>query len=236
MNLTPMEKFKIFEAIDYCYQTQKYSIQLTLTDGKTVSGNIPCQVSTFTLESRKEFIPPSKSRCFLHNSLIIYYGRTFNEHSVYIPLEIIAGISIIDFEEDEIELDLEPSYSTDTNLSVNDYMFKDLISYAKKHKLKIEPHHYQYSLFLTKPFSWGDLSYKADVALYADWNYLENISGGVNSLGAGIGVFSLSGGWTKSLWSQFKNKTTQKSKDICKISNESEVVILSRLSHSKIYC
>lgn len=230
-----MDKSKIFETIDYCYQKQKYSIQLTLTDGKTISGDIPCQVSIFTIKDREGTISPSKSRCFLHDSLIIYYGGIFNEHSIYIPLELIAGISIIDFEEAVIELDLEPSFYPNNNLSANDYIFKDLMSYAKEHQLEIESYSYMYSLLLRKQFMWGDLSYKADVALYADWNYLKNISGGVNSLGAGIGIFSISGGWSTSLWSEFKNKVTQTSIDICDITNESEAVIHGYVTFIEYY-
>jgi len=59
----------------------------------------------------------------------------------------------------------------------------------QKNKLKIEPHYYKYSLFSQKLFVWGDLPYKADVALYGDWNYFKNVSGGINSLSAGVEYF-----------------------------------------------
>lgn len=235
MNITPMDQIEIFKAIDYCYQTKQYTIQVILVDGKTVLGSIPAQVSTYTVGTGERKVPSSKDRCFLNNALIIYYGKIFHEHSIYIPLDIIGGINIINYEEDVIELDSDPIYSPATNMSVSDYIFEDLFSYAIKNKLEIEPHFFQYMLVATKPFVWGDLSYKADVDLYADWNYLKNVSGGINSLGAGVGVFSLSGGWTRSLWSQFKDKVKQKRVDICKIEDECEVVIQGYITFIEYY-
>lgn len=235
MILAPMDQTEILETIDYCYRMKQYTIQIVLVDGKTVSGKIPCQVYTYTNKTGSRSVSSSKERCFLDNALIIYYGKVFHEHSIYIPLDSIAGISIIDYEEEEIVLDSESRILPATNMSINDYMFEDLFSYASKKHLKIKPHLYLYSLRVSKPFAWGDLSYKADVALYADWSYLENTSGGINALGAGVGIVSLSSGFTKSLWSQFRNKVKQKSIEICKISNESEIVVQGCITFIEYY-
>ncbi len=57
MNITPMNRTEIFETIDYCYWTGQYTIQVILVDGKTVSGSIPCQVSTFSVSTGKSEVP-----------------------------------------------------------------------------------------------------------------------------------------------------------------------------------
>lgn len=158
------------------------------------------------------------------------------EDSIYIPLDKIAGINIIKYIENKIMIDSENSrIHPAINKSAYDYMKEDSLSYANKNNFHINHDICLYCLIATKPFKWGDLSYKTDTALYADWNYLQNISGGINALGVGVGIFSLSSGWSKSLWTQFKNKVKQKSIDINKINSENEAVIQGYISFIKSY-
>ena len=109
------------------------------------------------------------------------------------------------------------------------------LTYAKRNNLNILYSMCEYQIGTTKTLKWGDLSYKIDTALYADWNYLQTISGGINALGIGIGIFNLSSGWSKSLWSQFKNKVQHKSIDIDKISLENDAVIKGYISFIENY-
>lgn len=83
MNIIPMDQVEIFKVIDYCYQAKQYTIQIILVDGKTVLGNIPNQVSIYTVGTGESKVPSSKDRCFFNNTLIIYYGKIFHEHSIY---------------------------------------------------------------------------------------------------------------------------------------------------------
>ena len=73
--------------------------------------SIPCQVSINTVNTCKSKVPSSKDRCFLNDTLIIYYEKTFRKHSLYIPLDIIGGVNIINFEEAVLQLDSDPNYS-----------------------------------------------------------------------------------------------------------------------------
>ena len=236
MTLIPMPRTQIFEFIDICFLNEKYTIQITLIDGKTFLGTIPSQVTIFKLETNEKVTPSSKECCFFKDCLILEYNKPFNEHSIYIPIDIIAGINVFDYQEQKNKFEFEPkTISPALNRSIYDYMFEDLLSYASKVDWKIIPHFCEYSLRAVTPFTWGDLTYKSDTALYADWNYLQNISGGLTSLGAGIGIFSLSSGWTESLWSQFKKKVQQKSIDIDKITTENEIVVQGYIIFIKHY-
>lgn len=241
MTLIPMPETQIFEFIDACFLNKKYTIQITLIDGKTFLGTIPSQVTIFKPATNEEVKPSSSERCFLNDCLIIDHNEVFNEHSIYIPLDIIAGISSICYHEktlksnSDIDVDFLKDNLNYSNVSIRQYMFQDLLTYAIKLKLKVVRHHLLYSLGQFRPIVWGDLSYKSDTALYADWHYLQNISGGVNALGVGIGVFSLSSGWSDSLWNQFKKKVKQKNIDICEINTENEAVVKGYISFVKRY-
>ena len=230
MVLIPMTKTQIFKCIDQmldiieknsnCIDSfslnKYYTIQITLIDGKTVLG---------------EIIPKSSHS---DNYIILEFTEQFNEHSIFIPLDTIAGINYINYQEDTIDDDIKYINNL-SKKSSNYYMLEDLFVYAHKMNLKIKHHICAYNMISSKPFAWGDLSYLSDTALYADWNYLQIVSGGINALGAGIAIFSLSSGWTESLWSQFKKKVKQNSVDICKINTENEAVVKGYISFVKHY-
>lgn len=206
MELKNMPKNEIYSTIDFCYLNNRYNIQIILTNGMVLLGSIP--VKSWTISESNPIT--AKERCFKKECLELYYTKIFNEQSIYVPIHMISGISIINYDQKKVPA------TQDSNLvaSLYDLMFEELLKKAELLNLATERYFYQYSLKTTKPFLWGELSFKGEAALYSDWGYLSNISGGINSVGAGVGIISLSAGWDKSLWAVFKNKMDQKSLNI----------------------
>ena len=166
--------------------------------------------------------------------LELSYKYTTNDGTIiFIPLNIIAGISFIDYTEN-----LLSPLSLVSNKSSYDLMLEESLIYAESHNFEtfrlgtIYDSNY---IISKKLFKWGDLTYKSNTALYADWNYLQNVSGGLNCLGAGIGIFSLSGGWSESLWNQFQKKVQQRSIEICNIDTENDAVVKGYIHFIKHY-
>ena len=71
---------------------------------------------------------------------------------------------------------------------------------------------------------YGDVSFKADTPLYCDWAHLSRKKGGVKSVGAGF-IASLSVGWSKSLWSSFREKVERTSAALGQVSAAAEATV-----------
>lgn len=217
MKLKNMSKSEIYSTIDFCYLNNMYNIQIILINGMILLGSIPTKCWKI---SESDPIP-SKERCFNKEYLELYYGKIFNEQSIYVPMYMISGISIIDYDQKKIPATKDSNQVT----SLYDLMFEELLKKAELLNLTREKHFYLYSLMATKPFSWGEVSFKGEEVLYSDWGYLSNISGGINSVGAGVGIVSLSAGWDKSLWAVLKNKVDQKNLNIASAGEYKDGVI-----------
>jgi hypothetical protein len=195
-NLEPIDVKALYEFIDCLYRERTKCIQITLTDGTNICGSI------------------SKD-CIQDNCLELYYNKIFNEHSIYLPIDKISGINILEFTEN-IEYISEESknytYSySGINKSAYDSFFEILFGVATKKQFRIERHFFQYCLVAQKPFIWKDIQLNIDTPLYSDWSYLERISKGLNSIGIGITLASISAGWDRSLWDLFNKKVNEKS-------------------------
>lgn len=77
---------------------------------------------------------------------------------------------------------------------------------------------------------WGDEGLTNDTILYSHWEYISTNMGGVNNLGAGIPMFSLSVGWNASLSSEFMKKAMANLTDIDNVCTKREVTITGYVS------
>jgi hypothetical protein len=65
-----------------------------------------------------------------------------------------------------------------------------------------------FPLKIPKPIEWGNAYFTNDTVLYSDWSYIQTTSGGINSIGGGVPIVSLSVAWSQSHWSNFKKKVS----------------------------
>ncbi len=93
-----------------------------------------------------------------------------------------------------------------STVSFIDYCKIDLCKKCEKHNFVIESDSglcFKYKRKL-KPFAWGKIDSSSEWDLYADFEYINNISGGINSVGIGCEYGSISVAWGKSLYSERK--------------------------------
>ena len=70
----------------------------------------------------------------------------------------------------------------------------------------------------------GQIRFTNNTPVYADWEYFQRISGGINNIGVGVPLLSLSVGWNPSILSVFQKRTQEKVADIHDICSYSELV------------
>ena len=223
MRLKTMPKAKILEVVDKLYNAGRYSIVVILTDGQALCGDIPRGVYRIDSEYNSELVLASE-RCFSHpGTLEFFYGEIHNEHSIYVPLEKIAGIAPLSYLQEQIKSNTLRSGDTYYIGSAYKSIFEDSLKKALERGFEVKRHFYGYKpLYIHKPhFDWGNIRFADNTPLYCDWDYFIKKNGGLNSLGVGFGV-SFSAGWSKSLWSSFQSKIAKTEVSLEEVCNRSE--------------
>jgi len=230
MRLKTMPKAKILEVVDKLYNAGRYSIVVILTDGQALCGDIPRGVYRIDSEYNSELVLASE-RCFSHpGTLEFYHGEIHNEHSIYVPLEKIAGIAPLSYLQEQIKSNTLRSGDTYYIGSAYKSIFEDSLKKALERGFEVKRHFCVYKLYIHKPhFDWGNIKFTDNTPLYCDWDYFIKKNGELNSLGVGFGV-SFSAGWSKSLWSSFQSKIAKTEVSLEEVCNRSEVTLLGYVS------
>ena len=214
MKFESIPKNEIVRMIEHCYLSGNSSLLIVLIDGTALCAHISGQAW-----GGKGLIPASEVCFSLKNHLEVEINLMHDEHSVYVPFNQIAGISILPYSQEEIET-REAARSD----SAYRKLCHDLMGKAKRHSFKIKRHFVAYGHLFRRPFKWGNISFGNDTPLYCDWDFLSKTCGGLNSLGAGF-VVSFSAGWKNSLMASFKNKVKHRRTEIGRICSKKEAVV-----------
>jgi len=221
MKLEPMPPGEIYNVVDHCYKSGYYSLIIILTDGTTFCTTIPGKAWGGGYPG---LIPVSKQCFSLPNHLEVEHDQVDKEHSIYIPFNQIAGISTLQYSQEQIKTLGLPISSTYHVGSAYERLFEDFLPKAQRHLFKVERHHPMYRLTIHQPFKWGKISFGGDTPLYCDWDFLSKTSGGLNNLGVGF-VVSFSAGWKNSLWRSFKKKVEQTRTELDHVVSKREVTV-----------
>lgn len=114
-----------------------------------------------------------------------------------------------------------------TKEGFEDSLLDELYIKAKRYGFPISYYQVSYLRPIPKPFAWGELKTVYPFPIYADWEYINRISGGLNSIGAGLFIVSGSVGWQKSLYGireQLMEKNVQRLDSINQSEMESVVI------------
>ena len=126
---------------------------------------------------------------------------------------------------DEESLMNEGRYQTGKGFE--DLLLDDLYTKCKQYDFPISVIHALYYRIIPKPIAWGELKVKSNFPIYADWEYVSHVSGGITSIGAGILAVSGSIGWQNSLYGareQLMGKEIQSLNSICQSEKNSVVI------------
>lgn len=226
--LHPMPENIVRQFVTQCYISGHYTLLVILTDGTPLFGTIEAQ----TWQVGRGLIPASEL-CFHkpgHLKFHHYDGR-FTDHYVFVPLDQISGICAFPYEQKKAARSIRHWASTYFRRPVREHLFHDLVLKARAHSFPFEEYFSTARVInISEPFDWRSIEFSGDASLYSDWMYFRIISGGLNSIGAGALGMSGSAGWSKSLWSSFKNKVREhqtKLEDIC---SRREVVVTGFVS------
>ena len=131
----------------------------------------------------------------------------------------------------EARLDIEGKYHTP--ISIKDILLDDLYDRCTELGFSIKQQYFLYFGVSSRPFAWGELKPETEYPMYADWEYISNLSGGINSIGAGIMVASASTSWQRSLYSFRKKLMNKHSQEIISIKkgDTGDIVINAYIDH-----
>jgi len=181
---------------------------LTLTDGRSLSFEVP---------GPPEWEEDPITRYALARPGFLK-SQSFKDCVVYVPLDIIVGINVLSFTQKKQKklLDEDVGGPKYYNKSAEDILFQDLLETAHELGFPIDLSPQAFALgpisLKSEQIEFTEVNFTNETALYSDWGYLQRISGGINSIGVGIPFASLSAGWSKSLWFEFKKKMGEKAK------------------------
>ena len=243
-----LETIKLKELVEFLKKSFKTQDSIPcvviLTDGESLYGEIP----------GKTFIDDVPIFKFVEdaNELVIQHMSVhYNECSIYIPINQIAGVSFLELTRETIPLKSSGSPILDSIKDLPKFtgnyeelsekmrerqikregfdhrrvMLEETLKIAEQRHFRIQKYAIDHLMAAQRPFRWGKITFERDTPLYCDWEYLTRISGGVTSLGVGIPGFSLSAGWSKSLWKSFKDKVFKKSISLNQACSQTEVLI-----------
>lgn len=124
--------------------------------------------------------------------LVVKYDSVGYEYEIAIPYSDIADLISIPFSHDKEESDTPAS---PRSISPTRKAFYDrTLEVAEESDYPVHNVLLMYNLGSPSNFSWGEVEFSDDTALYCDWEYLQRRSGGVSSLGGGALGFSVSAG------------------------------------------
>ncbi len=224
MHFEPLPKKFLRKFVE---ESDTNSVLLILTDGTPLLGFLSPRRSYTTLGPYGEKRKFETKDCLSETGYLhLEHRQISKEHSIFIPLEEIAGIHPFAYKQEEIPSDTERSAKTFLRGSVYEKLSKVTRKKARQKGFRVTKYHYAYELFMrSESFDWGNVKFTSNVPLYADWGYFQRISGGIKSIGVGTPIGSISAGWDKSLWALFKKKTKERIKEIVDASTSPEVVV-----------
>lgn len=204
----------IYDFLENCYSAKQYHLAITLTDGVTIYGKLSVLTN------------------WVDDGHIKLYGNTADyDYEMLVPLNQIAGIHI----PSRYEQERSEKATAISRESFAENLLEDSHSKAREHSFRATRDWARYSMHMPESFDWGNITFSDDSPVFADWDYLQRSSGGINNIGIGFSVASISAGWDNSLWSLFRKKVTQKQVDINSTCSRKEVVLqgfISFINHS----
>lgn len=211
MKFAPLPKEVIREFLD----TSRSSwYVLTLTDGRSLPFEVEGPYVTYSGDEATE-IPISRDALDALVPPGHLKSAVGEERSVFIPLDRIAGINTLSFEQQQIEMPAKGRNTGFVNEHAANILFRHLLEVADASGFPTVHRRAAYApLRMDSRIEFTDVTFANETPLYSDWGYIQRNSGGINSIGVGIPFASLSAGWSKSLWSQFKKKIEGQEKAI----------------------
>lgn len=209
MKLEPLSEGTIREFLDL---SRSSWYVLTLTDGKS----LPFEVEGHYAMSKDVFFArPGYLKSAMRR-----------EQVVYVPLNRIAGLNTLLFDQKIVKTLAREGEAGYVNESAAEILFDCLLENANAMGFPVEHHVLYYSIgMMESRIEFTDVTFSDETALYSDWGYMQRISGGLNSIGVGVAIVTLSAGWSKSLWALFKKKVGEQTKAFDESCSEQEAVV-----------
>lgn len=134
--------------------------------------------------------------------LKLFYSVDDGDLVVFVPLNYIAGISLISYEQfSKIIVSKVPYF--------DEYVLQDLLIKNDSYGFPVTRSEKRDIVPTTTAFVRSEIRFRENTPLYSDWAYLQRTSGGWNNLGLSTPIAGVSAGWEKSLWSLFNKRTTR---------------------------
>ena len=133
--------------------------------------------------------------------------------------------------EAEITRKLEKDGKYHNTKHIENYILDEMALVCRSKGFRCVHHIVLYAMRWHRRYIFGEVKSKTSFPMYADWDYIGHVAGGVNSIGVGIPFVSASTSWQLSLYSIRKNLMKKKSRAISSI-NEGDsgaVVIIAYL-------
>jgi len=224
MNLEPMPEQKIEEAMDSGAKPNF----IMLSSGEMIYAGSPTTIDQIADRLSEDYslsdVFNTEQEVLEENKyIIVKYNSVGHEYEIAIPYSDIADLISIPFSHTKKESDTpaSPKRISPTRKAFYDRTLK----IAEESDYPIHDVIVMYDLMSPSKFSWGEVEFSDDTALYCDWEYLQRRSGGVSSLGGGALGFSLSAGWEESLWSEFRDAVETNQVELDETKDHSEVAI-----------
>lgn len=224
MNLEPMPEQKIEEAMN---SSDKPNFIL-LTSGEMIYAGSLTSIGEIADKLSEDYslsdvFDAGKDVLDEEKYLVVKYDSVGYEYEIAIPYSDIADLISIPFSHDKEESDTPAS---PRSISPTRKAFYDrTLEVAEESDYPVHNVLLMYNLGSPSNFSWGEVEFSDDTALYCDWEYLQRRSGGVSSLGGGALGFSVSAGWEESLWSEFRDAVETNQVELDETKDHSEVAI-----------
>ena len=205
MELEPLPGGTIREFLDLSHSSW---YMLTLTDGKSLPFEVEgYRTSKDVLSARPGYLESATRRGLV----------------VYVPLDRIAGLDTLLFEQKEVETPAREGEAGYVNKSAAEILFDCLLENAYAMGFLVEHHMVHYSLVVpTSQIKYTDVTFLRETSLYTDWQYIQRISGGIT----GIGVGGISLDWITSLDKSSKKKLRKSTKSLDDVCSEQKAVVV----------
>jgi hypothetical protein len=247
MVLVPMPESDIRRAIDKIIRKKQIALAcITLTDGACLYGWLSHWSSPMRArrrfgsesliipwESIALFAEPGALEQLVGNRLespllILNCHMIGHEYKVFVPLSSIAGIGLIRSKQKQLRIEDTSNYGSfgrNPDQWLTGVLLRSSVLEARTHDFPVARDVVLYSIGVSRPFEWGDIYFKDDTPLYSDWEFLSKKAGGLNSLGVGVPLGSLSAGWDKSLWGSFRKKVKENGTRLESVCTRSELTV-----------
>jgi len=216
LRIMPQEKIREAIVALKRAEPERYSITISiiLTDGEVLCGTLPPY-------PRPVIEPPPLDTLELYNEE--------KSISIFVPFGKIAGIAPLPYRQEREPLPRHRYLYSES--PADRVIFDETLRKASVRGFEVRRHPPGVCfLEAREPVCYGEIKFTAETPLYCDWNYLSNKSGGINNLGVGFGLISFSAGWSKSLWTSFNRKVTNRKVSLRKICGRSDATLSGYIS------